>query len=127
MEKAAASGRARSPGPVRCFIRILLCTLQHTIAAVSAHGQSPGGRIRDCWGGKSETESPNHRKPAGPGAPRRLRCSDADSRPRAQTLLLTGNKRSARPPTEPCKAGLINRFLAASEPPILHADARLYL
>lgn len=39
--------------------------------------------------------------------------------------MLTSHKSSAKPPTEPCKTGLINRFLAVSELLILHADGRL--
>lgn len=41
-------------------------------------------------------------------------------------IMLTSSQSSAKPPTEPCKMGLINRFLAASEGPILHADGRLW-
>lgn len=40
--------------------------------------------------------------------------------------MLTSNKSSAKPPTQPCKMGLINRFLAVSELLILHADSHLY-
>lgn len=40
--------------------------------------------------------------------------------------MLTSNKSSAKPPTQPCKMGLINRFLAVSELLILRADGHLY-
>lgn len=91
MERAPGCWRLKCPDEVRYFIRILLCTLQHTIVAVTANGQGPGRKIKDDWGGKSERESPNHSKIAGLGAAVApaacsLSCSDSGSQPRAQTL-----------------------------------------
>lgn len=49
MDKAALRRRVKCPDEVRYFIRILLCTLQHTIVAVPANGRGPGRKVKDDW------------------------------------------------------------------------------